>query len=83
MFFSVLPTGCLEINDKMEIPGKKALALGNNIFDAVPLVFRACEEILGIMAQPSSRSPISWVLRLKPYYAVSPSRPRDEDAESG
>ena len=35
LFFSVLPSGCLKINDKTGIAGKKALALGHNIFDAV------------------------------------------------
>jgi len=45
--FCVFPSGCLEINDKTGIAGKKAVSLGDNIFDAVLLVFRACEEILG------------------------------------
>jgi len=46
LFFCVLPSGCLEINDKTGILSKKALSLGDNIFDAVLFVFQACEEIL-------------------------------------
>jgi len=48
LFFGVFPSGCLEINDKTGIASKKALSLGNNIFDAVLLVLGACEEILWV-----------------------------------
>jgi len=39
LFFCLFPSGCLEINDMMGNVGKKALALGDNIFHAVLLVF--------------------------------------------
>jgi len=52
LFLCVSHRGCLEINDMMDIAGKKPLSLGDNIFDAVLLVFRACDEILGCHSPP-------------------------------
>jgi len=60
LFFCVFPSGCLKINDNTGIAGKKVLSLGDYIFDAVLLVFRASEEILGCYSPP--KEPLSNLL---------------------
>jgi len=72
LIFGVFPSGCLVINDKMGIAGQKGLSLGDNIFDAVLLVFWACDEILG--CHSPAKEPVSNVLDTggKPCSAASP-----------
>jgi len=57
LFFCLFPSACLDINNKRGIAGKKALSLCDNSFDAVLLVFKACEEILGCHSPP--KQPLS------------------------
>src|SRR5713101_3307663 len=52
LFLCIFPSSRLKIDDKTSIASKKALSLRNNVFNAVLLVFRACEEILGGHSPP-------------------------------